>query len=332
MEVKNKKVLVTGGGGFIGSYLAEALLDLGCMVRVFVHYNSFSRWGWIDYLSDEKKRKLEIFSGDIRDPNGVREAMTGCEIVFHLAALIGIPYSYHSPDTYVETNIKGTLNILQAARQLGVGRIVHTSTSEVYGTAQFVPITEEHPVNPQSPYAATKAAADFLALTYHRSFDSPVVVVRPFNTYGPRQSGRAIIPTIITQIMQGKETLSLGSLTPTRDLNFVTDTAKGFIRAAESEAAIGEVINLGSNVEISIGNLAYKIAGMMEKEIRIESSGERIRPENSEVERLWASNQKAAKMLAWKPEFNLDMGLVETIRWFSDPANLSFYKQGLYVI
>lgn len=332
MDIGNKKVLVTGGAGFIGSHLTEELLAKGCDVRVFVHYNSFNRWGWIDYLPDEQKKNIEIFTGDIRDPNGVREAMKGCEVVFHLAALIGIPYSYHSPDTYVDTNVKGTLNILQAARQLGVERIVHTSTSEIYGTAQFVPITEEHPVNPQSPYAATKASADFLALTFFRSFKTPVVVVRPFNTYGPRQSARAIIPTIITQLLSGDGTVSLGSTRPTRDMNYVKDTAHGFLCAAESDKALGEVINLGSNFEISVGDLARKIATLMNKDIRIESSDERLRPEKSEVERLWAENRKAKEMLGWAPQFDLDAGLAETIRWFARPENQELYKAGLYTI
>ena len=321
-----------GGAGFIGSHLTEELLRMGCNVKVFVHYNSFNRWGWIDYLPTDLKKNIEIFTGDIRDPNGVREAMKGCEVVFHLAALIGIPYSYHSPDTYVDTNVKGTLNILQAARQMGVTRMIHTSTSEIYGTAQFVPITEEHPVNPQSPYAATKASADFLALTFFRSFNTPVVVVRPFNTYGPRQSARAIIPTIITQLLSGNGKVTLGSLTPTRDLNFVKDTARGFIKAAESDMAVGEVINLGSNYEISVGNLALKIASLMGKEIRIEGADERMRPEKSEVERLWAANDKAKKLLGWEPLSNLESGLKETIHWFSQPDNMEFYKAGVYTI
>lgn len=332
MEIRNKKVLITGGSGFIGSHITEQLLEKGCDVRVFVHYNSFNRWGWIDYFPADKKKNIGIFTGDIRDPNGVREAMKGCEVVFHLAALIGIPYSYHSPDTYVDTNVKGTLNILQAARQLSVSRIIHTSTSEVYGTAQFVPITEEHPVNPQSPYAATKVSADFMALTFFRSFETPIVVVRPFNTYGPRQSARAIIPTIITQLIHGSGKVTLGSTSPTRDLNFVKDTARGFILAAESEVALGEVINLGSNYEISVGDLAHKIASLMGKEILIESSEERLRPEKSEVERLWAANRKAMKLLGWQPSFDLESGLKETINWFSIPENMEFYKAGFYTI
>ena len=332
MEIKNKKVLVTGAGGFIGSHVVEELLKRQCEVTALVHYNSFNRWGWLDYLPEDRKKILKVFSGDVRDPNGMREAMNGCEIVFHLAALIGIPYSYHSPDVYIDTNIKGTLNVLQASRQQGVKKIIHTSTSEVYGTARFVPITEEHPVNPQSPYAASKAGADFLALTFYRSFQTPVVVVRPFNTYGPRQSARAIIPTIITQILGGRKEISLGSLTPTRDLNFVKDTANGFIRAAESESGTGEVVNLGSNYEISIGDLAKKIAGIMGKTIDIGMEPERIRPGKSEVERLWADNLKAKNLFGWSPEYTLDQGLKETIAWFSAPGNMQFYKPELYNI
>jgi len=330
MEIANKKVLITGAGGFIGSHLVEELIELNCQVKAFVHYNSFNRWGWLDSLPKGKLNKIEIFTGDIHDPNGMTEAMKGSEVVFHLAALIGIPYSYHSPDVYVDTNVRGTLNVLQSARQLGVQKVIHTSSSEVYGTAQFVPITEEHPVNPQSPYAATKAGADFLALTFFRSFGTPVTLVRPFNTYGPRQSARAIIPTIITQILSGEKTITLGSLTPTRDLNFVRDTAKGFIAAAKSDSAKGEVVNLGSNFEISVGDLVAKIAGLLDREITIKSNDERIRPEKSEVERLWASNAKAARLMDWKPQFTLDEGLRETIAWFKQPGNLNFYKSDLY--
>jgi len=334
MELNHKKVLVTGAGGFIGSHLVEELLKRSCHVKAFVHYNSLNRWGWLDYLPGvipgAAGDRLEIFTGDIRDPNGVREAMNGCEVVFHLAALIGIPYSYHSPDVYVDTNVKGTLNILQAARLTGVKKILHTSTSEVYGTAQFVPITEEHPVNPQSPYAATKAGADFLALTFYRSFGTPVIVVRPFNTYGPRQSARAVIPTIITQLLTGDGKITLGSLTPTRDLNFVKDTANGFIKAAECEGALGEVVNLGSDFEISIGELAHKIAAILGKPIQIQSAEERVRPGKSEVERLWASNAKAKKLFGWSPRYNLDQGLKATIDWFLESNQLSNYKPGIY--
>ncbi|MEI7982373.1 MAG: NAD-dependent 4,6-dehydratase LegB [Bacteroidota bacterium] len=332
MELKEKKVLVTGAGGFIGSHLVEALLEINCQVKAFVHYNSFNRWGWLDHLPEKTLNRISVFTGDIRDPNGMLEAMKGAEIVFHLGALIGIPYSYHSPDVYVDTNVKGTLNVLQAARQLGIRKMIHTSTSEVYGTAQFVPITELHPVNPQSPYAATKAGADFLALTFYRSFGTPVTVVRPFNTYGPRQSARAIIPTIISQIMAGKKTLDLGSLTPTRDLNFVKDTVQGFIKAASSDHGLGEVVNLGSNFEISIGDLVNKIAGLLHAEISINSTTERIRPEKSEVERLWADNTRAKVLFDWSPRYSLDEGLEETIRWFSDPANLAYFKYNIYNI
>jgi len=332
MEIAKKSVLVTGAGGFIGSHLVEELVKMNCHVKAIVHYNSFNRWGWLDSLPGDVMQNVEIFSGDIRDPNGMLEAMKGTEVVFHLAALIGIPYSYHSPDVYVDTNVRGTLNVLQAARQLGILKVIHTSTSEVYGTAQFVPITEEHPVNPQSPYAATKAGADFLALTFYRSFELPVTVVRPFNTYGPRQSARAIIPTIITQILAGKTTLALGSVTPTRDLNFVRDTAMGFVRAAESETALGEVVNLGSNYEISIGDLADKIAGQIGTSIIIRSAEERIRPGKSEVERLWAENEKAARLLHWSPQYTLDKGLEETIAWFRKPGNMAMYKADIYNI
>jgi dTDP-glucose 4,6-dehydratase len=332
MEVSNKKVLVTGAGGFIGSHLVEQLLDRGCQVRAFVHYNSFNRWGWLDYLPDDKKSAIEVFTGDIRDPNGVRQAMKGIEVVFHLAALIGIPYSYHSPDSYVDTNIKGTLNILQAARDAGVMKIIHTSTSEIYGTAQFVPITEEHPVNPQSPYAATKSGADFLALTFFRSFGTPVAVVRPFNTYGPRQSTRAVIPTIITQVLSGQKAIKLGALSPTRDLNFVQDTAAGFIAAANADETVGEVVNLGTKQEISVGDLAKLIGKIIGTDIEVTSDQERIRPEASEVERLLADNAKALRLMNWKPAFTLTHGLTETINWYKDPANLNLFKAGLYTI
>ncbi|MFH0895325.1 MAG: NAD-dependent 4,6-dehydratase LegB [Bacteroidota bacterium] len=332
MDLKNKKVLVTGAGGFIGSHLTEQLLAKGCSVKAFVHYNSFNRWGWIDSLPADVIKNIEIFSGDIADPYGVRNAMQGCDAVFHLAALIGIPYSYHSPDIYVETNVKGTLNILQAARDLGIQKVVHTSTSEIYGTAQFVPITEEHPVNPQSPYAATKSGADFLALTFFRSFQTPVVVVRPFNTYGPRQSARAVIPTIISQVLNGYEKIKLGSITPTRDMNFVKDTARGFIAAAESEKGLGEVINLGSNFEISVKDIALKIAAAAGKQIELVSDDARIRPELSEVERLWAENKKAKELLNWSPEYSFDQGIAETVKWFSIPENLKLYKPEIYNI
>jgi len=332
MILKGKKILITGAGGFIGSHLAEQLLSMDCHITAFVHYNSFNRWGWMDSFSREKRDSIRVFTGDIRDPNGVRNAMKGAEVVFHLAALIGIPYSYSSPDTYVDTNIKGTLNILQSARDLGVQKIIHTSTSEVYGTAQFIPITEDHPVNPQSPYAATKSGADFLALSFYRSFDIPVSIIRPFNTYGPRQSARAVIPSIITQILKGEKKIKLGDLSPTRDLNYVADTVQGFIRAAEVDGSTGGVIHLGTGNEISIGELAMKIAGLMGKEISIESADERKRPGKSEVERLLADPSRAKKILDWKPAWNLDKGLKETISWFSREENQSFYKSEIYNI
>ena len=332
MQLGRKKILITGGGGFIGSHLVEHLLSLDCSVTVFIHYNSFNNWGWIDSFNKEQKDKIQVFTGDIRDPNGVRNAMKEAEVVFHLAALIGIPYSYHSPDTYIDTNIKGTLNILQAARDLDVQKVIHTSTSEIYGTAQVVPITELHPVNPQSPYAATKSGADFLALSFYRSFGTPISVIRPFNTYGPRQSARAVIPTIITQILAGKSVINLGATSPTRDLNYVKDTVDGFIKAAESERSLGEVIHLGTGIEISVGDLAKKIAGLMGTDITIESANERKRPEKSEVERLLADNSKAQTFLNWHPSIGLEQGLHKTIEWFSSEGNLSRYKPELYTI
>ena len=330
MNLLDKKILVTGAGGFIGSHLVEALVKKECKVRVFVHYNSFNRRGWLDYVEKHIKESIEVFAGDIRDPCGVKKAMRDIDVIFHLAALIGIPYSYHSPDTYVDTNIKGTLNILQAARELKVEKIIHTSTSEVYGTAQFVPITEKHPVNPQSPYAATKAGADFLALSFHRSFELPAAIIRPFNTYGPRQSARAVIPTIITQILSGKRKIEIGSLQPTRDLTYVEDTVEGFIKVAELDNSIGRVINIGNNSEISIGDLVDLIAKLMNVEVEIVTEETRIRPEESEVERLWADTKKAKELLGWFPKHTLEEGLRETIRWFSNPNNLKFYKPDIY--
>jgi len=327
-------ILVTGADGFIGSHLTEELVRQGHSVRAFVYYNSFNSWGWLDRCSPEVKGKFEVFSGDIRDPHGVREAMKGCEAVIHLAALIAIPFSYHSPDTYVDTNIKGTLNVLQAARELGVKRVIHTSTSEVYGTAQFVPITEDHPLQGQSPYSATKIAADQLAFSFYSSFDLPVVILRPFNTYGPRQSARAVIPTIITQITNGQKEIKLGAISPTRDFNYVKDTVDGFVSALNSKNGLGEVINLGSNFEISIKETVELIAEIMGVTISIAQDGDRLRPPSSEVERLWADNSKAKEILNWKPRFagrdGLKSGLEETIAWFSQPENLSGYKSGIY--
>jgi dTDP-glucose 4,6-dehydratase len=332
--MNRQSILITGADGFIGSHLTEAIVRSGRKVRAFVLYNSFNSYGWLDHCSKDVKGHFETFSGDIRDPHGVKEAMKGCEAVLHLAALIGIPYSYHSPHTYVDTNIKGTLNILQSARELGVKRIIHTSTSEVYGTARFVPITEDHPLQGQSPYSATKIGADQLALSFHSSFGLPITILRPFNTYGPRQSARAVIPTIITQILKGKNNISLGSIHPTRDLNYVEDTVDGFIKALVAPKIEGEVINIGSGFEISIGNLAHMIAELLGTKIAIKEFSERVRPADSEVERLLADKRKAKKLLKWRPknsgELGLRLGLTKTIQWFSDPENLKRYKADKY--
>jgi len=299
-----------------------------------VFYNSFNSWGWLDHCCDDARGQFEVFAGDIRDPYGVRTAMKGCDAVLHLAALIGIPYSYHSPDTYVDTNVKGTLNIVQAARDLGVAKVIHTSTSEVYGTAQFVPITEDHPLQGQSPYSASKIGADQIAMSFYTSFSTPVGIIRPFNTYGPRQSARAVIPTIITQIASGKRQIKLGSLHPTRDFNYVADTVAGFMAALNADKAIGEVINIGSNFEISIGDAACAIAEVMNVEIEAVTDDQRLRPKKSEVERLWASNEKARKLLRWQPQYGevdgFRRGLVETVEWFCKPSYLKLYKSDIY--
>ena len=333
--MKNK-ILVTGADGFIGSHLTETLVRAGYEVKAFVLYNSFNSWGWLDHCAADVKGKFEVFAGDIRDPHGVKEAMKDCDAVLHLAALIAIPYSYHSPDTYVDTNIKGTLNVLQASRELGVRRVVHTSTSEVYGSARFVPITEEHPLQGQSPYSATKIAADQLAYSFYASFHLPVVVARPFNTYGPRQSARAVIPTIITQIASGKKEIKLGAVSPTRDFNFVKDTVAGFIAVLESDKGCGEVINFGSNFEISVGDTARLIAEVMKADIEILTDEVRLRPTHSEVERLWADNSKARELFGWAPKYaELDgfkRGLAETVEWIEDADNLRGYKADIYNI
>ena len=308
-----KKVLVTGADGFIGSHLTESLLEQGYNVKAFVYYNSFNTWGWLDTLPQEKQKEIEVFTGDIRDPNGVREAMTGVDEVFHLAALIAIPFSYHSPDSYVDTNIKGTLNVLQAARQLQTHRVLVTSTSEVYGTAQYVPIDEKHPYQGQSPYSATKIGADRLAESFYRSFDLPLSIVRPFNTYGPRQSARAVIPTIISQLLAGKEEIQLGALTPTRDFNYVKDTAAGFIAIAKSEKTIGEEINIATQQEISIGALAEEIIRQINPAARILCDEQRLRPEKSEVNRLLGSNEKLKALTDWKQQYTFAQGIAETI-------------------
>lgn len=329
-----RKILVTGADGFIGSHLTEALIRQGHEVRAFVFYNSFNSWGWLDRSAADVVGQFEVFPGDIRDPHGVKVAMTGCDAVLHLAALIAIPYSYHSPDTYVDTNVKGTLNVLQAARELDVTRVIHTSTSEVYGTARFVPITEEHPLQGQSPYSATKIAADQLAYSFYASFGLPVVIARPFNTYGPRQSARAVIPTIITQITNGRRQIKLGAVSPTRDFNYVQDTVAGFIAALNSDQGLGEVVNFGSNFEISIGDTAKLIAEVMNTEIEIITDEVRFRPENSEVERLWADNAKARQLFGWQPTYGgregFRRGLVETAEWFKNPDNLRSYKADVY--
>ena len=328
------QVLITGADGFIGSHLTEALVRQSHSVRAFVLYNSFNSWGWLDHCAPDIKGQFEVFAGDIRDSHGVKAAMRGCEAVLHLAALIGIPYSYHSPDTYVDTNIKGTLNILQAARELGVKRVIHTSTSEVYGTARFVPITEAHPLNAQSPYSATKIAADQLAYSFYASFGVPVVIARLFNTYGPRQSARAVIPTIITQIASGLHKIKLGAVSPTRDFNYVQDMVAGFIAVLNSDQGQGEVFNFGSNFEISIGDTARLIAEVMNTEIEIITDEARLRPNNSEVERLWADNSKASGLFGWQPAYGgregFKRGLAETAAWFSQPENLRSYKADTY--
>ena len=331
-----KKVLVTGADGFIGSHLTEALVRAGHDVRAFVFYNSFNSWGWLEALPEVVRGRLDVVAGDVRDPHGIKTSMAGCDKVLHLAALIAIPYSYHSPDAYIDTNIKGTLNVLQAARELGVTRIVQTSTSEVYGTARVVPITEDHPLQGQSPYSASKIGADQLAYSFYASFGTPVVIVRPFNTYGPRQSARAVIPTIITQIASGQRRIRLGALTPTRDFNYVADIVAGFIAAMDTDAGTGEVVNLGSNFEISVGETARLIAEVMHVDIEILTDEARIRPENSEVERLWASNDKARTLFGWQPAYGgrdgFARGLAETAAWFCDAQNLVRYKTDRYNI
>lgn len=324
------RALVTGADGFIGSHLTEELVRRGYEVRAFAFYNSFNTWGWLDTLPGDIMEHVEVFTGDIRDPNGVREAMKGCGAVFHLAALIAIPFSYHSPDAYVDTNIKGTLNVLQAARLLGTERVLVTSTSEVYGTAQYVPIDEKHPYQGQSPYSATKIGADRLAESFYRSFDLPVTIVRPFNTYGPRQSARAVIPTIITQLLAGKEEIKLGSLTPTRDFNYVKDTAAGFIAMYESDKTIGEEINIATQKEISIGELASELIRQINPDARIICEEERLRPEKSEVNRLLGCNDKIMRLTSWRPQYSLEQGLSETIEFLR--SNLDKYKVDIYNI
>jgi NAD dependent epimerase/dehydratase len=336
MKFRGKKILVTGADGFIGSHLVEHFVAQGAEVKAFVLYNSFNSWGWLDEADARIKKSIEVFAGDIRDPHGVHAAMRGCDVVMHLAALIAIPYSYHSPDAYVDTNIKGTLNVVQAARSLGVERVVHTSTSEVYGTARFVPITEDHPLQGQSPYSATKIGADQVAMSFYLSFGTPVTVIRPFNTYGPRQSARAVIPTIITQIASGQRQIRLGAMKPTRDFNYVADTVRGFDAVAQCDAAVGQVVNIGSNYEISVGDTATLIAELMNREVEFTLDSQRLRPADSEVERLWADNSRARDLAGWAPSYagreGLRRGLAETIAWFGEPDNLRRYKAELYNI
>jgi NAD dependent epimerase/dehydratase len=328
--MNNKSILITGADGFIGSHLTELLIQSGYNVRAFVYYNSFNSNGWLDALTIETKSKIDIFSGDIRDPNGVREAMIGIDIVFHLAALIAIPFSYHSPDSYIDTNVKGTLNILQAARDSKVKRILITSTSEVYGTAQSIPITELHPKQPQSPYSASKIGADAIADSFFRSFDLPITIVRPFNTYGPRQSARAVIPTIISQLLNGAEVIKLGDITPTRDLLYVKDTVSGFLKIAQCNELIGHEVNIATQSEITIGDLAQNLINNINPKAKIITDSVRFRPEKSEVFRLFGSNEKLKSYTDWEQVYSLDKGLKETIDWFSKIENLKQYKSDIY--
>lgn len=326
----NLKVLVTGADGFIGSHLTEALVNSGFDVRAFVCYNSFNSNGWLDNVSNDLKKKIDFFPGDIRDPNGVREAMKGIDVVFHLAALIAIPFSYHSPDSYIDTNVKGTLNIIQAARDNKVKRVLVTSTSEVYGTAQFEPITELHPKQPQSPYSASKIGADAIADSFYRSFDLPITIVRPFNTFGPRQSARAVIPTIISQLLNGAQEIKLGDITPTRDLLFVKDTVNGFLKIAECDELIGHEVNIATQSEISVGDLAQQLINQINPSAKIITDTIRLRPEKSEVFRLFGSNEKLKSFTDWSQKYTLAEGLNETIEWFSKKENLQQYKSDIY--
>ncbi len=330
MKNQIRNILITGADGFIGSHLTELLITNNYNVRAFVYYNSFNSNGWLDTLSAEIKDKIEFFSGDIRDPNGVREAVKGVDLVFHLASLIAIPFSYHSPDSYIDTNVKGTLNILQAARDCNVKRILVTSTSEVYGTAQFVPITELHPKQPQSPYSASKIGADAIADSFYRSFDLPITIVRPFNTFGPRQSARAVIPTIISQLLNGSNEIKLGDIRPTRDLLYVKDTVNGFLKIAECDELIGHEVNIATQSEISVGDLAQELINNINPNAKIITDAIRLRPEKSEVFRLFGSNEKLKSYTDWKQNYTLQEGLKETINWFSQKDNLQQYKSDIY--
>lgn len=325
-----KKILVTGADGFIGSHLTEFLIDQGYNVRAFVYYNSFNSWGWLDSFPESKIKRVEVFPGDIRDPHGVERAMKSCDVIFHLAALIAIPFSYQSPDSYVETNIRGTLNVLQSARKLNVKKVIITSTSEVYGTACYVPIDEKHPMQGQSPYSATKIAADRLSESFYRSYGLPVVIARPFNTYGPRQSARAIIPTIITQLLVGAREIRLGNLAPTRDFNYVKDVCRAFLEISGSKRAIGEEINISSGIEISIEKLVRVLADKLGRRFKIIVEEKRKRPKGSEVDRLIGSNKKIMSLTNWRPKYDLDKGLEETISWFKKAENLKRYKTFMY--
>ncbi|MCD4822977.1 MAG: NAD-dependent 4,6-dehydratase LegB [Phycisphaerae bacterium] len=326
--MQNKRVLVTGGDGFIGSHLTEMLLDAGCNVRALSLYNSFNDWGWLDTI--EKNDRLEVVCGDVRDPHFCKLITRDIDVIYHLAALIAIPYSYVAPDSYVDTNIKGTLNICQSAKENGCKRVIHTSTSEVYGTAQYVPIDEKHPLQPQSPYSASKIGADNMAMSFYLAFDLPVTIARPFNTYGPRQSARAVIPTIITQIAAGKKQIELGDVTPTRDFNYVLDTCRGFIDIAESDKTVGEVVNIGSNYEISVGDTLNIIKELMASDVEFITDQQRIRPKNSEVFRLWCDNTKIHELTGFEPKYSIREGLKQTIDWFTKSENLTRYKVDIY--
>ncbi|MBN2323411.1 MAG: SDR family NAD(P)-dependent oxidoreductase [Spirochaetes bacterium] len=330
MNLKNKRVLVTGAEGFIGSHLAERLVDEGASVKAFILYNSFNSWGWIDTFDEKTKEKIEIFPGDVRDPEGVRKAAEGIDVIFHLAALVSIPFSYHSPDCFVDTNVRGTLNVLQAARALGVGKVLVTSTSEVYGTARYVPIDEAHPLQGQSPYSASKIGADKVAESFFRSFDLPVSVVRPFNTYGPRQSARAVIPNIITQLLSGTKEIRLGDLSPTRDFLYVKDTVDAFAEIAKCDDAAGETINIATGSEVSIKDLVDTLIALIDPAAKVVQEKERFRPEKSEVKRLLGSNEKIRSLTGWKPRYTLKQGLAETVRWFDKEENLRWYKPHIY--
>ena len=328
MKLESKKILVTGSEGFIGSHLVEKLVRQGSRVTALVQYNSLNNWGWIDSFDEDIKREIEVLTGDIREYDNISKAVKGKDAVFHLAALIAIPYSYLSPAAYVRTNIEGTLNVMQACLDFDVSKVVHTSTSEVYGTALYVPIDEKHPLQGQSPYSASKIGADKIVESFYKSFNLPVATIRPFNTYGPRQSARAVIPTIISQVLSGKKTIKLGALSPTRDFNYVKDTADGFIRMAEVDESVGKVINVGTNNEISIGDLAKRIISVIGQDVIIECDEDRLRPEKSEVSRLWCANSKAKEILNWKPKYTLDEGLEETIEWIK--LNLGHFKTDIY--